>query len=94
MEHVAGGDLQILLRQQSQLPLEQILTIALDLADALTRAHRLNILHRDLKPANILLDAEGTPRLSDFGIARLGNDSELTQTGAVLGTFAYLSPEA
>ena len=94
MEHITGGDLGQLLDSQTSLPLERVLTIALDLADALTRAHRLDILHRDLKPANVLLDADGLPRLTDFGIARLGSDSELTEHGAVMGTLAYLSPEA
>ncbi len=93
MEYVEGGDLQSLLGQQSLLPLKRILAIALGLADALTRAHHLHILHRDLKPGNILLDADGVPRLSDFGIARLGHNSELTQTGVIMGTMAYLSPE-
>ena len=94
MEYSSGGDLRHLLDSQPQLPLERILTIALDLADALTRAHRLNILHRDLKPANVLLDEHGLPRLTDFGLARLGQDSQLTEDGAIMGTFAYLSPEA
>ena len=94
MEHIAGGDLSLLLNNQPQLPIKRALAIALDLADALTRAHRLGILHRDLKPANILLDENGLPKLTDFGIARLGQDSNLTEEGAVLGTFSYLSPEA
>lgn len=94
MELVEGGDLLNFLREQPRPPLPQVLSIALDLSDALTRAHRLNILHRDIKPANVLLDGNGRPKLTDFGIARLGEDSTLTQHGAVLGTVAYLSPEA
>lgn len=94
MSYYSGGDLQQRLQKDPPLTLEEALTIALDLADALTRAHRLNILHRDIKPANVLLSEDSKPRLSDFGIARLGLHSEITQTGTVLGTTAYLSPEA
>jgi serine/threonine-protein kinase len=69
--------------------------IALDLADALTRSHRLAIIHRDLKPGNILLAKDGTPRLTDFGIAHVGRHAtRLTETGMILGTLEYLSPEA
>ncbi|MCB0036937.1 MAG: protein kinase, partial [Anaerolineales bacterium] len=64
MDYVSGGDLDQLLLKQGALSQTQALTIALDLADALTRAHRLEILHRDLKPANVLIDQNGLPRLS------------------------------
>ncbi|MCB8986524.1 MAG: serine/threonine protein kinase [Ardenticatenaceae bacterium] len=58
-------------------------------------AHHLGIIHRDIKPANILLAEDGTPRLTDFGVARLETaDVSLTQAGSLLGTPAYLSPEA
>ncbi|MBI5960751.1 MAG: serine/threonine protein kinase, partial [Chloroflexi bacterium] len=94
MEYVGGGSLRDLLDDQSRLPLEAVLNIALDLADALTRAHRLNIIHRDIKPDNVLLAEDATPRLTDFGVAHLGDRTRLTQTGSVIGTYAYLSPEA
>jgi serine/threonine protein kinase len=94
MEYISGGDLRQTLRGEGLLSLESVLTIGLDVADALTRAHRLDILHRDIKPSNILLDAAGLPRLTDFGIARLGPDSDMTEEGVVLGTASYLSPEA
>lgn len=93
MEYIDGGSLLDVLAAQPRLSVQRTLYIALDLADALTRAHRLNILHRDIKPGNVLLDSDGVPRLSDFGMARL-DDSEVTQEGAIVGTLAYLSPEA
>ncbi|MEM7346695.1 MAG: protein kinase, partial [Chloroflexota bacterium] len=93
MEYVPGGSLEDLLSQKNTLPLNQVLAIALELTDALTRAHHLNIIHRDLKPANILLASDGTPRLTDFGVARLGQAERMTQSGMILGTVDYLPPE-
>ena len=94
MEFVGGGSLADLLARQPQLPLERALAIGLELSDAISRAHHLEILHRDLKPANILLAQDGSVRLTDFGLARHGKYSTLTEVGAVLGTYQYLSPEA
>jgi serine/threonine protein kinase/tetratricopeptide (TPR) repeat protein len=93
MEYVKGGDLSDLLKQ-GDIDLELILKYALDLADALTRAHKLNIIHRDLKPANILVTTNGTLRLTDFGVARLGSKDRVTDTDAIIGTIDYLPPEA
>ena len=94
MEFMAGGSLHNLLRQGA-LPVERARQIALDLCDALTSAHRLNIIHRDLKPENVLMAQDGTPKLTDFGVARLLSEgTRLTGTGAQVGTPYYMSPEA
>jgi serine/threonine protein kinase/tetratricopeptide (TPR) repeat protein len=94
MDYVDGGSLESLMKTGEQLPLNRILEIGLDLADALTRAHRLNIIHRDIKPANVLLTHDSTPLLTDFGVAHMGNRTRMTEVGSVIGTYAYLSPEA
>jgi serine/threonine-protein kinase len=94
MEYVPGGSLRDLLDKEPQLPLRRALDIALELADALVRTHHLGIIHRDLKPANVLLAADGTPRLTDFGIARMtARQIPLTQAGVFMGTVVYMSPE-
>lgn len=94
MEYVPGGSLSNLLTEMKRLPIKQAVSIALDLSDALIRAHRLDIVHRDIKPDNVLIAKDGTPRLTDFGVAHFGDQTTLTDAGAVVGTYAYLSPEA
>ena len=94
MDYVPGGNLHQLI-QQGPLPLDRARQITLGLCDALTRAHALDIIHRDIKPENILLAADGTPKLSDFGVARLISDgTRLTGTGTQVGTPYYMAPEA
>ena len=93
MEYVPGGSLADLLKRQPQLPLERALSIALEVTDALARAHHLHIIHRDIKPGNILLAEDGTLRLTDFGLAHAGKYPPITAIGNVIGTFQYLSPE-
>lgn len=94
MEYAPGGSLANVLDKEGRLPLQRVLELGLDIADALTRAHRLDIIHRDIKPDNVLLTANGTPRLTDFGVARIKDRTQLTQSGYVVGTGSYLSPEA
>ena len=92
MEYIPGDYLSRLLKQE-RLAVDRILHFAIDLADALTRAHRLNIIHRDLKPANILIASDGTLRLSDFGVAYLSGRQRVTDSDMIVGTIDYLAPE-
>ena len=94
MQFVEGGSLRDLLRERPQLPLARVLEIGLDLADALTRTHRLGIVHRDLKPQNVLLSQDGAPQLSDFGVAHYVQRTTLSQPGGFAGTLAYIPPES
>lgn len=93
MEYIGGGSLSTQLERFPNLPIKQILRIGLGVADALVKTHALGIIHRDIKPSNILLTEGGTPRLTDFGVAHT-EQSHLTQTGTMMGTLGYLSPEA
>jgi hypothetical protein len=98
MELVRGHTLRRALEESAPLPAATAVHIAAQVADALVRAHRVGMVHRDVKPANILLCDEpgGAVRVkvADFGIAKLQVDgADLTQTGAVVGTAKYLSPE-
>ncbi|MDH5606339.1 MAG: serine/threonine-protein kinase, partial [Anaerolineae bacterium] len=95
MEYVEGGDLRAFLKSHpGGLAQERVLRIAIEIADALTRTHHLGVIHRDIKPGNILLDLEGKPRLTDFGIAFQADKERLTKEGVIVGTVSYLSPEA
>lgn len=93
-EYVAGRDLHQRLVDGPPLSLREALRIARETAEGLEYAHRQGIVHRDIKPGNLLLDAEGRVKISDFGIAKmLGQNTELTTTGMVIGSPHYLSPE-
>jgi tetratricopeptide (TPR) repeat protein len=92
MAFCEGGSLAERLRAEGALPVRDALRIARELATALGAAHARGIVHRDVKPANVLFDAQGSVRLSDFGVAKLVGD-DITRSGAVLGTVAYLAPE-
>jgi serine/threonine protein kinase len=94
MEYISSGDLSDLIQRHGKLDIHQCVDMAIDLADALTRAHRLNIIHRDLKPANILIGDDGVLCLTDFGVAHVGSKERVTETDAIIGTIDYLPPEA
>ncbi len=97
MEHFAGGTVADRLRAArdagERIPRETALRWLREAATGLDVAHAAGIVHRDVKPANLLLDAQDRLAVGDFGIARLADDTQMTMTGQVLGTAAYISPE-
>jgi len=93
LEYVGGGILQKKVKH-GPMPPREAAEMARLLAGAMAYAHHLGIIHRDLKPANVLLAADGAPKVSDFGLAKLlDQDAARTQTGVVLGTPSYMAPE-
>lgn len=92
MELVPGGSLADRLRSGPVTPAQALPWLA-QAAEALDAAHRLGVVHRDVKPANLLLDAAGSLRVTDFGIATAVGDDTLTAAGSILGTWGYMSPE-
>lgn len=93
MEHVPGGSLADRLRDDGALPADEVDRIAVESLRGLAAAHDAGLLHRDLKPANLLVAADGTVKVTDFGVARAAESQTLTRTGIVLGTMRYLAPE-
>jgi tetratricopeptide (TPR) repeat protein len=93
MEYLSGGSLEQKLRSEGAQPPRQALEWLEQAANALDTAHREGVVHRDVKPANLLLDRHGRVHVADFGIASAAGLGSLTQTGTVLGTASYLSPE-
>ncbi len=96
MELVPGEALSALIDRQERLPAADTLRIVSQAADALAAAHEAGIVHRDIKPGNLLVTTDGTTKITDFGIARAmwaAQASHLTQTGMVMGTASYVSPE-
>jgi len=94
MEMVHGQNLREYLRQNPRPALPDVIRIAEAVCSGLAVAHKLGLVHRDLKPANILLAEDGSIKLMDFGLAKhQGGDDDLTQSGAAIGSFRYMSPE-
>jgi eukaryotic-like serine/threonine-protein kinase len=92
MEFVEGRTLKDIIRDRGPAPPEAAADITLQILRAAGYAHKRGIVHRDIKPHNVLIDTEGRVRVTDFGIARAGV-SDMTETGSVMGTAQYLSPE-
>src|SRR5579872_4630676 len=94
MEYVDGEALSALIKAEAPLAPLRAASIASDIARALSYAHRHGVVHRDIKPGNVLLTRDGQVKVTDFGIARaVGTDDNVTQTGLVMGTATYFSPE-
>src|SRR5439155_21217032 len=93
LEYLAGGSLAELLEPGRPLADDESTRIVGEVAAGLAHAHGRGLVHRDLKPANILFDAERRPKIADFGIAHVRGSGTLTESGTVLGTASYISPE-
>lgn len=93
MELIPGRPLSDLLRSGEPMPPERAAEVVAQAADAIAAAHAIGIVHRDVKPANLLVTPDGTVKITDFGIARAGDSAAITQTGQIIGTPHYISPE-
>jgi serine/threonine protein kinase/predicted Zn-dependent protease len=93
MEYVRGEDLRSSIRRFGQLPIGKSISIAKQICEGLSEAHRLGVVHRDMKSNNIMIDKEGNVRIMDFGIARSLEAKGITGAGVMIGTPEYMSPE-
>ncbi len=93
MEYVPGEDLKSFIRRSGRLDIPKAISIAKEVCEGLSEAHRLDVVHRDLKSNNIMIDKKGNARIMDFGIARSLKAKGLTGEGVIIGTPEYMSPE-
>ena len=97
MDYVNGGDLDDLIRSRGALEPARLASLGADIAAGVEAVHTAGVVHGDIKPANILIDPSttpGTPKIADFGIARICDSTAATRTAAVMGTLVYMAPEA
>jgi serine/threonine-protein kinase len=92
MEYIEGRTLKEIVRERGPAPPEAAIDIAVQILRAVRFAHKHGVVHRDIKPHNVLIDDDGRVKVTDFGIARAGA-SDMTETGAIMGTAQYVSPE-
>jgi eukaryotic-like serine/threonine-protein kinase len=93
MEYIEGRSLKDLIVARGPLPIDRAVACTRQILGAVRTAHRQGIVHRDIKPHNVLVDSEGRLKVTDFGIARAGAASQMTEAGSIIGTAQYLSPE-
>jgi serine/threonine protein kinase len=93
MEYISGETLKERIVREGPLPVETAARVALEIAEALEHAHQNNIIHCDIKPHNILMTRTGRVKVTDFGIARAVTSATMTQTGTIIGSVHYFSPE-
>jgi serine/threonine-protein kinase len=93
MEYLHGRELRDMLNETRILPVAQVLDISIQVAQGLSYAHEHEIVHRDVKPSNVMIVRDGHVKITDFGIARMASAAVRTQTGMVLGSPKYMSPE-
>jgi len=93
LELVEGQSLDKVLKRRGKLPVDEALTIFKQVLDAVGHAHEKGVIHRDLKPSNIMVCADGSAKVTDFGIAKVLGDTKLTRTGTSMGSPDYMSPE-
>ncbi len=93
MKYVEGRSLSDVIHDRGALPIPSVTAVLEAVGSALAYAHERGVVHRDIKPANILIDRQGVVLVSDFGIARAASEATITESGAVVGTPQYMSPE-
>src|SRR6266849_3370532 len=92
MEYLEGRSLKQIVQDEGPLAPERAIELVVQILNAARFAHQRGVIHRDIKPHNVIVDDEGRVKVTDFGIARAGA-SDMTQTGSIMGTAQYLSPE-
>lgn len=93
LEYVRGETLDEIMQRRGALTAEEVMPAFCQILDGINHAHTVGIIHRDIKPANIVMTENGTPKVLDFGIARLLGTNRMTRAGSIIGTLEYMAPE-